>query len=261
MWNKKSSVLVLLACAALAAPKHSVAQEVNASYDRVLTQRSDHDEEGERKPDRRFEKRFDKKIKEGEEGFAREEVFLGSEGKPLRLKAGKRIEIVERDDQDDDGDRRSIKPRRRVEIERFEGPDGQRDVLIRRPPGPRSMYPRGPMMGGPMMMPFPGPPGAGGAEGRLQHLEEAIRHLRAGGFKEAAEKLQAQAEKMRESQQQGGPNLEQVRDLQKAQKELRSDLEHLRKELDRLREQLQRQGGGRGDDEGKHEKKREKEEK
>jgi hypothetical protein len=127
------------------------------------------------------------------------------------------------------------------------GPAGHdRDVIIRRHPAP-PVPPHGPegfAGGGAFGGRFSGPADRleirrfeGG--GPNEHLEEAIRHLREGGFPEMADKLETQAAKHRaqmEKREHGeGGKGEAYEQLQRERESLQKELKKLRRELEEVR--------------------------
>lgn len=149
------------------------------------------------------------------------------------------------------GRRPMIREERR--IFRLHPGDRQGDVLIRRPPTPPPP-PGGPGGfggGGIIRREFRGGGGPDAEHGRpdirpfpegerMQHLHEAIRHLREGGFPEIAERLEQQAARMREElrgrEARGDSDSpQQLRKLEQERDELRKEVRKLRHELEEIR--------------------------
>jgi hypothetical protein len=158
------------------------------------------------------------------------------------VRGGKRVFLYKKE-----GPRKRPLLREESRVFRFEGPAGhERDVIIRRHPAP-PVPPHGPegfAGGGAFGGRFSGPADRleirrfeGG--GPNEHLEEAIRHLREGGFPEMADKLETQAAKHRaqmEKREHGeGGKGEAYEQLQRERESLQEELKKLRRELEEVR--------------------------
>jgi hypothetical protein len=154
-------------------------------------------------------------------------------------------------------ERRHVERTKRFEFHRegphlFEGPvHEERDVIIRRPPGRGDMRlevrPFGQAPWPPQPPEFrrrfegrmgPGERKGSGPEGRIGHLQEAIRHLQAAGLEEQANHLKSTLEKLRrESREQNRPGSDEIERLRREHQELRNELNKVRRELEKLVEQ------------------------
>jgi hypothetical protein len=135
---------------------------------------------------------------------------------------GKTVHVEERQENDEFDDSADEAPFRKKfdgfagggqkRVFRFApGPDG--DVVLRKFGGP----------GGPMLA------ARAEAEGALDHLQQAVRHLHAAGLHDLAERAQARAEQMRVRTKADGEMREQFEQLKREHENLKKEMKKLEK--------------------------------
>jgi hypothetical protein len=241
---KKEIVFIGLAICSLAGIQ-GLAQEADASGPSAtvsVTAETETDttvQENSEKPKRKL--RIERRLSNG--GVEVEE--FGDDVVNPKLKARRRVQVIEEGDDDEiiSEDRFEVRPQIRVFPR-------EKELTIRRAPGQkelrieldtddvdRPVLRREIRAGARRVISAEGlPPGA---ETRLEHVEEAIRHLRRAKMPEAAARLEAELAELRARQREmdvEGLN-EQLRAMQKERDTLKEELRQLRQDLEKIKEQ------------------------